>query len=432
MLLLLAVFCVTSDVSAAEGPVYIVTIDRTMDRTAENLLNKAIDEATKNMAELLIVEVDTYGGYLDNAIAMKDAIMTSTVPVVTFVNHQALSAGSLLSLAGQHLYMAPGSVIGAAEARTTDNEKADEKTTSAWVAELTSTAEARGKNKEIAAAFADSSVVLEGISEEGSLLTISDAEALELGISDATANSYRGVCDLMNVTASEFVQVETTSSERFAGFITNPVVSGLLIGIGIICIVMELATAGFGGLGILGIIALVLYFAGNMILSSVGWLALIIFVVGIIFIILEIFVLSGFGIAGIAGIVAIFASIFILAPTPIYALISLLIAVVVIATIVIVSFKNMKTRKIWKKFVLSERTDAESGYTSPNMDNEQYIGKEGVAISILRPAGTVDIDGERVDVVTEGDFLAAGTRVRVIGLDGTRILVRAIREEAKG
>lgn len=429
LVLLLAVFFGSFGISAAEGPVYVVTIDRTIDRTAESLLEKAIQEANLGMAELLIVEVDTYGGYLDNAIKMKDAIMSSPVPTVTFVNRQALSAGSLISLAGQQLYMAPGSVIGAAEARTGDNEKADEKTMSAWVAELTSTAEARGKDKEVAAAFADTNVVIEGVSEEGTLLTLSDGEAKELNISNDTANSYRDICELMGVTATETVTVEVTVLERFAGFVTNPIVSGILIALGIIGIVIELITAGFGVSGILGLCALAIYFAGHMVLNSIGWVALVLFLVGLLFIILEIFVIPGFGIAGIAGGIAILATVFMLAPSPASALLSLLIAVVVTVVVLIVSFKNMKTRKIWRRFVLKDRTDADSGYTAPNMDNEQYLGKVGVATSILRPAGAIDLDGERVDVITEGEFLAAGTRVKVIGLDGTRIIVRAVREQ---
>ena len=427
VLILLMLAVCASGVAASSGPVYIVQIDDTIDRQMETLLDKAIQEANENMAALLIVEVDTYGGYLDNAIEMKDVILQSPVTTVTFVNHQALSAGVLISMAGQRLYMAPGSTMGAAEARAGE-EKADEKTMSAWVGELRSVAEARGKDGDYLAAMADSDIVIEDLTAKDELLTLSDAQCLEFGLSDGTMNNYADICTEMGVTATETVMVELSGVEKFANFITNPIVSGILIALGIIGIILELLGMGMGFSAILGICCLALYFAGHMIVSSVGWVAILLFVLGVVLIILEIFVIPGFGVAGLTGGAAIIVTIFLLAPSPTAALLSLIIAVVLTTAVLIFSYKNMKTRKVWRKLVLKDKTDSESGYTAPNMDNEVFLGREGVALSILRPAGAIDIDGQRVDVITEGDFLAAGTKVRVIGLDGTRIVVRAVRE----
>ncbi len=246
-------------------------------------------------------------------------------------------------------------------------------------------------------------------------------------MADAWAENYAEVCAFVDVTPTTTVEVVPSFVEKFSVFITNPVVAGILIAIGLAAIIIEIITSGFSGLGIVGLCAFALYFAGHMIVTSVGWVALFLFLLGIILIILEAFVVPGFGVTGVAGIAGILGSIFLVAPTPQYAVISLLIAILLTIVLVVISIKHMKTRKIWKKLILSNRTDTESGYTVPNVDNANLVGKEGVSITPLRPAGAIELDGERIDVVTEGDFLPAGTMVRVMGLDGTRIIVRAIK-----
>ncbi len=427
VLCLLLLFTFSGGVFGAEqGPVYIVKLDDTIDYAAEDLLARAIQEANLAMSPLLIVEIDTYGGYIDSAINMKDIILSSPVKTVTFVNKKALSAGALIAFSGETLFISQGSTIGAAEAREGD-EKADEKVTSAWVSELSATASARDKDPNIAAAMADSTIAIEGVIEEGRLLTLTDVEALDLGMADYAAESYEDIYTVLEITPTTMVEVEQTFVEKFSVFVTNPVVAGILIAIGLATIIIEILTSGFSGLGVIGISAFALYFAGHIILTSVGWVALLLFFLGIILIIVEAFVVPGFGITGIAGIAGILGSIFLVAPTPEYAILSLLIAIVLTTIVLVISLKHMKTRKIWKKLILNQRTDTESGYTVPNVDNKDLLGKEGVTITPLRPAGAIELDGERIDVVTEGDFLAAGISVRIVGMDGTRIIVRVIK-----
>lgn len=213
---------------------------------------------------------------------------------------------------------------------------------------------------------------------------------------------------------------------HFAWFICSPLGSGLLIAIGLSCIVIEVMTSGFGIFGIIGMVSFFLYFAGHMMFDQFSWIALILFAVGMLLLMLEAFVLTGFGVSGLAGIVAIFAGVFLLSSSVFNGALTLLITVVLMILILVVSFRFMKKKKIIHRFVLKDRTDTESGYTSPNMDNEKYLGMEGMTISPLRPAGGMRINGDRVDVVSEGDFIDAGVKVRVIGIDGTRILVRAV------
>lgn len=407
--------------------VQVVTLSGTIDNGTVGLLEKAVQEANLNLADLLIVEINTYGGYIDSAIAIKDAILSAPIPTVTFVNKQALSAGSLIAVAGEKLYMSPGSTIGAAEARQGE-EKADEKTMSAWVTELRSTAEARGKNPDIMAAMADDSLAIEGITEAGKLVTLTDQEALEYGISDGTLNNYTEIAQTFGVSVQGIAQVEETGVEKFAAYVTNPLVSGVLIAVGVVGLLIAIATGSVGVAFILGLISLVLYFAGHMVLDSSGWVAILLFVAGIVLICVEAFVAPGFGLPGIAGIGALIGGICLLADSWQAAAISISVAFVLSCVIIGISMKNKKTRKIWRKFVLHDKTDTESGYTSPNMDNISYMGKEGVTLTPLRPAGEVEIEGNRVDVVTEGDFLAAGEPVVVTTIDGTRIVVKRLKK----
>ena len=214
----------------------------------------------------------------------------------------------------------------------------------------------------------------------------------------------------------------------FAQWVTNPFIAGVLIAVGLSCALIELATVSFGIFGIVSLVSFFLFFAGHLVLDSFAWLALIIFVVGMALLMLEAFVLTGFGFSGLFGIIAVFGSVLLLSPDLKTGALTLLITVVLTIIILVVSLRYMKKTNFIHKFILKDRTDSESGYTAPNMDNEKYIGMEGVTLTPLRPAGAMKLEGNRVDVVSEGDFLDAGVTVRVIGIDGTRIIVRAVEK----
>ena len=182
---LLLLFCLLAPVSvqAAGDTVYVVTITGDIDKTIVTTVENAFLEAKKIGAERILVEIDTYGGYVDSAIGIKDIIMDSEIPVTCCVANKAISAGALIALSGNDLLMAPGSVIGAAEPRS-GSEPVDEKYLSMWRAELAAAAQARGKDPDIAAAMADASIVIEGLSAAGDLLTLTGTQSLTVGIAD--------------------------------------------------------------------------------------------------------------------------------------------------------------------------------------------------------------------------------------------------------
>lgn len=214
----------------------------------------------------------------------------------------------------------------------------------------------------------------------------------------------------------------------FSEIVRMPFVSGLLVAVGLSFILIEIVVPGFGIFGVTGLIAFFLYFAGHLITNSSGWIALIVFGIGMLLIMLEAFVVTGFAFSGIFGMLAVLGSVMMLAPTLAEGAITVTVAVIFTILIMVVSFRFMKKNKFIHKFILSNRTDNKSGFTSPNMDNEKYLGREGYTLTQLHPAGAMKIDGNRVDVVSEGGYVDAGVLVRVIGLDGTRIIVREVEK----
>ena len=215
-------------------------------------------------------------------------------------------------------------------------------------------------------------------------------------------------------------------------FLTNDIVRTVLLIIGIAGVVIEIATVGsFGAFGTIGIIAFVLYFMGSIWAGSLGVGAVILLIGGIVLLLLEAFVIPGFGVAGIAGIIAVLASLVVASPNPGTAIWSVIIALAVATVIIVFTLKNKKTRKFWQKLILDEKTGNDEGYVTNDPSLTQYEGAKGIALTVLRPAGTALIDGSRLDVVTSGEYIDAGATVEVILVEGSRIVVRESKNSDK-
>ena len=422
--------------NSSGGATHIIPIEGMIERGNVMFIERSYNEAIEAGAGVIIFEIDTLGGFLDAAVEIRNVILHAPrdVTTVTFVNTRAISAGALIAMAGDYLIMTSGGTMGAAEPQTFDGERADEKAMSYWVAELRAVAEATGRDPQVAAAMADVDIVIEGInegddaiSERGEMLTLTPQEALDLGMADYILDSRREVMNHLNL-PTEVVVHERTAQDRMIGFLSNPIVSGFLLLIGIAGLAIEIFTGGsFGIFGVAGILGFVLFFMGNFLAGHVTAAAVLLFGAGVLLIALEIFVLPGFGVAGIGGILAIFASIILAAPTVGQGIVTLVIALVGSVLLVVLSFKNRKTRKFWTKLQLHH---TEAGYTSSEGRFDHYQGKEGKAVTVLRPAGTAEIEGNRVDVVTHGEFLEPETPIEVILVEGARIVVREKRLQA--
>jgi len=219
--------------------------------------------------------------------------------------------------------------------------------------------------------------------------------------------------------------------DKLGMFLTNPVVATILLILGIAGITLEIATVGsFGAFGVLGGLSFLLYFMGSFWSGSFSALSIWLLLIGAVLLVLEIFVIPGFGICGGVGILSLFASLILAAPDPGSAVWSLLIALVVSIALIWYTIKNKKTRKVWGKLILFQKLDKESGFDSVDISLSRFQGQRGSALTTLRPAGSALINGEKVDVVTQGEFIEAGQPIEVILVEGMRVVVRQAAEAA--
>lgn len=411
----------------AEAPdtVYVAQIEGTIDDGLLNYLERSYQEAEEAGSDLVLLEIDTPGGLVESAVNIFELIAGSPVPTAAFVKGEAISAGSLIALTAKPLYLAPSATMGAAEPHI-GTEVADEKTQSYWESKLRNAAELHGRDKQIAAAFADQGIAIPGVVAEGELLTLTAREAVELGMADGIAANRQEVLEKLGAAGAQIIEANLTSSEKMVRWITSPFVSPVLLMVGIAGLVIEAFTMGFGVFGAVGLIALVLYFSGHILAGLAAWWVVLLFLVGLILLAVEAFVVPGFGIPGVLGLAAMISGVFLTYPTAEQAIISLVFAILGTIVLVLLSVRVLPTRKLWQRLILNTSLGTAEGYLAPKEELEDLLGKEGVALSILRPAGSAEIDGERVDVVTEGGFIPKGAKIKVVNVESTRVVVRQI------
>ncbi|NLM45222.1 MAG: nodulation protein NfeD [Firmicutes bacterium] len=427
--LLFAVILLASPLAsvAANGAgkrVYVVKIDETVDKGLVRYVDRAFREAAANDAAAIILELNTPGGLVDAAGRIQELIYDSEIPVYAYVRYNALSAGAFLALSCQALYMAPGSSIGAAEIRDLSGEAVDEKTVSAWESKMRTAAERQGKDPQVAAAMVRKEVEIDGLDGPGELLTLTAEEAARIGFADGIYAKRADLYEVLDLAEASETVVELSPAERFARFVTGIYVAPLLLAIGLVALVVEILTAGFGVAGVISIIAFALFFGGHLVAGLAGSEVLFLFLAGIILLLIEAFI-PGFGVFGVGGILAIVASVVLSAASTGQGLRILLSAVVIAALLFAILYRYLKISGTWSHIVLQYAETKERGYVGTR-DYSYLVGKEGVALTTLRPSGTCEIDGERIDVVTEGEFIASGTRVKVMKAEGTRIVVRPV------
>ena len=361
------------------------------------------------------------------AMEIADTLRSSEIPITAFINRRAISAGAYIALNADQIYMAPGSQMGSAAIITGDGNAADDKAQSLWLSELKESAERNGRDPKYALAMADKDVdIPEYGAGTGDLLTLESKQAVEVGYSEGTVETRKDLLDQLNMTGAEVMEAEESFAEKFARFITNPVVVPILLSIGSIGLVVELYSPGFGVAGFMGLTSLFLFFYGHLVAGLAGMESIILFVLGIIFVIAEFFVVGG--IIGVLGFGSIIASLYMASGNMINMTISLIIALVVAITVSILLVKVFgKRMDIFRKFILRESTKTSEGYLS-NKTRHDLLGLEGVALTTLRPSGTAVIAEDRLDVVTEGGYVNKGQKVKVIKVEGARIVVREIKE----
>lgn len=406
-----------------------------INRWYDAYIKKAIKKAADEGASLIILELDTPGGLLSSALSIKNSIIESDIPVVAYINKNALSAGALISLSCEAIYMSDGSIIGAATPvymKGDEIEKAGEKEISAMRAAMRSSAERNKKNVRVAEAMVDETIVLtkknDGIDlDDKTLLTLSAEEALKVNIADGKANSITDIIKLRNLSENSVIKnVEEEKYDYILRFLINPVVLSALISIGIIGVYIELKTPGFGIGGVISIIAFSIFFFAQIFVGDSGFLAPAIFFLGIVLLAIEIFVIPGFGITGILGIFGIAAGIFMsfginnIAQATLVVFVSLISDIILI---IILARFILKSKGFKNKMALETDT---AGYHS-SVSYDDLLGLEGITETLFRPSGNIIIDGKKYDAITEGEFINKGAKIKVILVEGNKIVVKEVK-----
>lgn len=429
---------VAAQPQAARPLVYVLPISGVIDLGLAPFVARVLNEATQAGAVAVILDIDTFGGRVDAAVQIRDTLLNAKVRTVAFVNKRAISAGALIGLSAQTLVMSTGSTIGAAapvQAGVPGAAAApvSEKTVSYVRKEFRATAEARKRPLLLAEAMVDADVEVPGIIEKGKLLTLTTDEALLHKVADFRADSLDAVLQQLGLAGAEVRPATPHWAEQVVRFLTHPVLSSLLISMGMIGIMVELRTPGFGIAGSVGLGSLALFFWGHWLVQLAGWEELLLAGIGLLLLVLEIFVIPGFGIAGVLGIAAVLGALAlsmvgagdsaaVIVDAVWRVVLSLLAAL--LASLVLLRF--LPRLPMARRMIL--QTDLGSGpaHGSAPETDQHWLGKRGQAFSVLRPAGIAEIEGARVDVVSDGELIEADTPIEVMRVDGNRIVVRRV------
>ncbi len=411
-----------------EGLVYIIPVEQTIETGLQEFLERSFEEAESAGATSIVLVIDTLGGGVGAALAIGDIINNSPLHTIAFIQGKAISAGSYIALNADEIYMAPGSTIGAAAVVNISGERVhDSKTIAVWSSHMRSAADMNDRNPEYAEGMVNDQKVVE-VKEIGrtfaqnELISFSAKEAVAAGYAEGEAKTIQDVLQQSGLSAAPTVQVELSPSEKLARVLTHPVVMTLLLLIGLAGVAIELFVPGFGFPGILGVAAFGLYFFGHYAAGFAGIEHIFMFVAGIVLLAIEIFVPS-FGILGILGILSLISGVLLAAYDTGQASLSLGIAFVIAIIVVAIVVRLFKHKGIWNKFILKDALNKEAGYISSE-DKAHLLGKTGISLTSLRPSGTALIDDNRVDVVSSGEYIEQNKTIKVIHIEGTRVVVR--------
>ena len=407
-----------------------------IDPRSNRYVSLGLEKATEMNVDYIILELDTYGGALTDADEIRTVILNYERPVYAFINKDAASAGALISIACDSIYMSTGSSIGAATVVTGEGEAAPDKYQSYMRSIMRSTAEAKGRNPEIAEAMVDEEIRLDSLIKDGKVLTFSVSEAIEYGFCEA---EVEGVSDIMlrsGVAQYDITLFELDWSERFIALFLNPAVSGVLILLILGGLYFELQSPGIGFPIVASMVAALLYFTPYYLNGLAENWEIIVFFVGLLLIALEVFVIPGFGLPGILGLTFTIGSLTLVminndglnfdlieASLLNNALITSLIGFLGALFMMILLGARLTKTSFFNRFALTDVQDTSTGYTS-SFYNKSLIGSIGTVVSIMRPSGRIMIDDTVYDAYTRGEYLEKGEKIKVIASEGTSLKVQ--------
>lgn len=424
--------------TVATDTVLVMEIRDVIDPRMNRYVELALEEAENVNARLIVIDMDTPGGALNDADDISTAILESTIPIYAFINKDAASAGALISIACDSIFMTSGARIGAATVVTADGTAAPDKYQSYMRSIMRSTAEANGRDPKIAEAMVDEELEVEGVSKKGEVVTFSTSEAIKYGFCEAQVENIESIMDRQQLADYTIYRYQKDNVEKIIAFFLNPVVSGFLILIILGGIYFELQTPGVGFPILASIIAAILYLVPYYLNGlAANWEILVIFI-GLVLIAVEVFVIPGFGLAGISGLILTIGGLslvminndaldfsFVPAGEIFTAIATTLVGLFGAVILMFVGGVGFTETKFFKRVALVDVQDRQQGYTS-NFSTRSYLGEQGTAYTVLRPSGKVQIGDDILDAYTRGEFIMEGEAIQVIGEEGTSLKVKKI------
>lgn len=423
--------------SSQEKRIFVIPVKGEISKATERTLSKGLQQADEKGYDFVIVQLNTYGGAVASADSMRSALLRFPVPVAAFIDNQAVSAGALISIACDSIYMTTGSTIGAATVVNQNGEPMPDKYQSFMRAMMRSTAQANGRDPKIAEAMVDPTIVASSTGDDSlKVLSFTMEEAIENNYCEGFAGRIQDVATLLTNGDNYILEeMEISFTDEVISFLLSPVIQGLLLMVIIGGLYFELQSPGIGFPSAAAVIAALLYFAPLYLEGLAENWEILLFAAGILLIIAEIFIIPGFGIAGISGItLTILALVFAMIDNNLFYFKGNLNFIVIVKplSIVMVSALSSLVVSIWlagrvfpgKSFshlALRTKLDSSKGYIGVEDINNNLIGKVGIAASSLRPAGKIEIEGKWYDATIEFGMADKGEELVVTKFEGGRV-----------
>src|SRR5690606_8671079 len=438
--ILLFTFLILAFVSQAQS-IYKTELKEDVGPNSWRIIKKSYDQAILDKTDYFLIEMNTFGGAVNLADSIRTLLLNSQIRTIVYINNNAASAGTLISLASDYIFMQTGASIGAASVVNPQGEVMPEKYQSYMRGLMRATAEAKGRDPKIAEAFVDPTVSLPEWKEDGKILTFTASEAVKANVINAEVKNEKEVFQQLAINSPKVTAYQKTTVDHIIGFLVNPLISGLLI-IGIIVgIYFELQTPGIGFAMVLALICASLFFAPLYLQGLADHWEIAIFVIGVVLLALEVFVIPGFGVAGILGVILVlcglsfsmlsndFLDFKISKPGLLKNSFLIVIGSMVLSVVLMVIFgKNLLQSSVFKRLVLEDEQRADTGYTS-SVPKVNLLNKNGIARTVLRPSGKIEIDGVWYDAVALDGFIDMGESVYVEKHENYNLFVRRLSDK---
>ena len=423
--------CLGLSASDSHTLIYRIRLDQDIDKASQRLVVLGLEKASESGADYVLLDLDTYGGAVDAADSIRSAILRYPKPVVAYVNMQAASAGALISIACDSIYMKTGSSIGAATVVDQSGNVMPDKYQSFMRGMMRSTAQATGRDPKVA----------ESMTDTANVLTLTPAEAIAVGYCEGVAESYQEVAQTIAGSDDYIIRDmsdDMTWLDRLIQFLLHPLLQSIFMMMIVGGIFVEIRTPGIGLPLLTAVVGALLYFAPAYMVNLLSNWELLLFITGLILLAMEIFVIPGFGVCGILGIIAVVlalafgmvdnADFYELDGT--FTLTPLLRPICIVTVSAAASIfggvwlvRRLYATRSFDHIALREEMSAAEGYSGVVMGLEVLVGKEVTVLSNLKPSGKVrSLDGHIYEAILRtGGYASKGETLKVVAAEQGRL-----------